>query len=174
MSIIYEPMEEKRDIFHNSIFHGIEEDFEVWWKEKGNTFITYRDDPAETKKRVWGNMVNWCEEWLGLYEEIIPEKHTACAVVTLQQYEDFSGADIINVIEKLGRLARMMRPGQYDWAGKAFDPGHILEPREYRPLARYYYLALEAIMEMTATFWQPHYKFTDLTERMRQLKKAIK
>lgn len=149
----------------NFIFEGIEEDFEDYWNTIKKDYSS--DERKEAKLKVWNNLVEWIMTYSKLLNNVIPKNRVACLVETNQQYSDFTKEDILHVIEHLGKVSNHMYCAGRDY----LVCNHVLNPKEYYPLQRYYISALEQITWIIATFNKTDKEdsFTDLKTRLSKL-----
>ena len=162
--------ESEKELLTLSVFEGIEEDFEEYWVKRKEDWHKGEQDGA--KKRVWKNLISWIRKWHKLDQAVIPERSTEiveCMVETRQQYKNFTAEDVVKTIGKLGELASHMYLAGRD----VFPTNSVSEPREYCPLAQYYYLALEHVVWRIASFAQDNRSggssFIDLQTRLKTL-----
>ncbi len=120
----------------------VREDFEAACKKGGTTGVD--------KEKWWSRICKWFEEYLQLLGRIIPGGQIECKVETRQEYQDFSAAEILEVVSAMGRLARHLYRAQ-TWV---FEVDHTLRPEEYDPMAKHYYYAIEWLAWQVATFVQ--------------------
>ena len=165
----------EKELLTLSIFEGIDEDFEDYWDKHKEDW--HESEQAEAKKRVWAHILDWIKKYWELDHAIISERGgdgpIECMVETRQEYVNFTPRDVVQAIGKLGELARHMYCAGRDYLPTNF----VLRPREYCPLAQYYYLALERIVWRVASFSQRDgggADFTDLHTRLGNLLNTVK
>lgn len=143
-------------------FNGFGRAFEMWWS---------RAHPQGTpagKQEALCQKLELIYEFIELAQGLILEPpHVVCAVETRQNYRDFSGPELVQVLRGLGLMARML----YNCERDVLIGNHVLDPDPRYPLQVYYIEALEWVVNMVATFTQEpdRCRFVDLTTRLTEI-----
>jgi hypothetical protein len=119
-------------------------------------------------EHLWEHRVEWLTEFCSLVSKPFDKPHiTECRVETRQQYKEFTYADILLLIECIGKASSMLYCASRD----IFMCCHVLRPKQYQPMTQYYEGALEYVVNLTATFTQSNPgNFIDLHTKLSKYK----